>query len=263
MGTVFRTITIVPNKDIDTGKMQADFKSAVETAESFSVKPESVDLRTIQEISDKYVEIRNVTLSNYGKGFPDMYYIKSADPEFYDVSFLLDNNDKLLTQNNLSSKTWVIQGVLAYSNMGGSASENKFVPCLIASSIVEQTGDEPELITLSVNVGQNEGGKVWIDDNKEQTTAQIASGSEHTISAEPSEGWEFVRWTCGDDVIGSESTITVNPLVPSTYTAHFSRKQISVNVLADPSDGGKVWIDDNKKQTTAQIASSSEHTISA
>ncbi len=117
-------------------------------------------------------------------------------------------------------------------------------------------------ISVNVLADPSEGGKVWIADNKEQTIAQIASGSEHTISADPSEGWEFVRWTCGDDVIGSESTITVNPLVPSTYTAHFSHKPVSVNVLANPSDGGKVWIDNEDTQAIT-TKYGTEHTLYA
>ncbi|MDE6264221.1 MAG: InlB B-repeat-containing protein [Paramuribaculum sp.] len=261
-GTVLEAVTVVPSKDDGSNENYSKLKRAVKSeGTTFDVGPVEFTLKNINEAFGKYVEIRNISLTRKS-GLQDGYIMHCSEAGYSGLTHLLHTTNFSATEDIPYSKKWTIRGVITYINIGENASKNVFQPILIASSIVEQIGTEPELVTLSVKIGEGEGGKVWIDTDKEQITAKINLGSEHTISAEPLEDWEFVSWTLNDEVVGTEPVIKVSPSSSSTYIAHFSRKTISVSVAANPTDAGIVWLDEKDTQSKA-LTPGTEHTLYA
>ena len=69
-----------------------------------------------------------------------------------------------------------------------------------------------------------------------------AQGSTCTLTATPSSGYEFVRWTKDGSVAGYDPVLNITVTENATYVAHFNAivNNYTISVGADPSAGGNV-----------------------
>lgn len=63
---------------------------------------------------------------------------------------------------------------------------------------------------------------------------------ECTLTATPNEGYDFVNWTKGDTEISTELSIAFTVTESGIYVAHFQKKSYTVEVSANPIEGGTV-----------------------
>jgi uncharacterized repeat protein (TIGR02543 family) len=78
--------------------------------------------------------------------------------------------------------------------------------------------------TITVYSSPSEGGSVSL--NPDQTGSGYTAGTDVTVSATPAEGYRFVGWE-GEDVSGSDKSITVTVDAPKTITARFTEQSAS------------------------------------
>ena len=65
-------------------------------------------------------------------------------------------------------------------------------------------------------------------------------GEECTLTAAAKPGYEFIKWTKNGTNISTDAIFTFNVNASATYVAHFQTKSYTVNVSAQPSNGGIV-----------------------
>lgn len=65
-------------------------------------------------------------------------------------------------------------------------------------------------------------------------SAEVIYGNSVHMSAEASEGYEFMKWTLGNDVLSTESSYDFKPLEDAALTASFALRQYDVTVESDP-----------------------------
>ena len=61
-----------------------------------------------------------------------------------------------------------------------------------------------------------------------------------TLTATPAEGFYFVQWTKGNDVVSTEAVISFEVIESATYRAHFERYIYSITAEANPEEGGTI-----------------------
>ena len=65
-------------------------------------------------------------------------------------------------------------------------------------------------------------------------------GQSCTLTATPNLGYNFVRWTKNGTQVSTSATYTFTVTESAEYVAHFNIQTFSINVSANPSDGGTV-----------------------
>lgn len=73
-----------------------------------------------------------------------------------------------------------------------------------------------------VTVSATKGGTATVDGVESIT---VEEGTEVTLSAVPDDGYNFARWTVGEDSIGNEAEIKVVVNAPIVYTAVFEKNE--------------------------------------
>ena len=63
-------------------------------------------------------------------------------------------------------------------------------------------------------------------------------GESCTISAMPNAGYAFTGWTKNGTTVSTEATYTFNVTEAANYVAHFEMQNYTINVMADPNEGG-------------------------
>ena len=72
----------------------------------------------------------------------------------------------------------------------------------------------------TVTVSATEGGTATVNGAE---TVTVDEDTEVTLSAIPDEGYQFNRWTIGEDSISNEPEIKIVVTAAITYTAHFHK----------------------------------------
>ncbi len=65
-------------------------------------------------------------------------------------------------------------------------------------------------------------------------------GNNCTLSATPAAGYTFVNWTKNGQQVSTNATYTFTVTESAAYVAHFQLQSFTVNVTADPAEGGTV-----------------------
>ena len=63
---------------------------------------------------------------------------------------------------------------------------------------------------------------------------------ECTLTAAPNTGYDFEKWTKGGSTVSTTASYTFNVTETATYVAHFKIKSYTINVSANPENGGTV-----------------------
>jgi hypothetical protein len=99
-------------------------------------------------------------------------------------------------------------------------------------------------ITVAVKVaeGQSEMGTVKVNGKSEET--RVFAGSTVTLEAVAKEGYQFQKWTFGDEGSSTEATLKQKVSAARTYTAHFVKATGLDEINADEKDEvRKVMVD--------------------
>ena len=65
-------------------------------------------------------------------------------------------------------------------------------------------------------------------------------GNSCTLSATPATGYTFVNWTKNGSQVSTNATYTFTVTESAAYVAHFQLQSFTVNVTANPAEGGTV-----------------------
>ena len=65
-------------------------------------------------------------------------------------------------------------------------------------------------------------------------------GNSCTLSATPAPGYTFVNWTKNGTQVSTNATYTFTVTESAAYVAHFQLQTFTINVMADPAEGGTV-----------------------
>ena len=92
-----------------------------------------------------------------------------------------------------------------------------------------------ELIEYTINVTATEGGEVEID-----PAGPYHYNDEVMITATAAVGYEFVNWTCGDDVFETTEIVSFNVTQSMNLVAHFA--PVDYNITVTALEGGEATI---------------------
>ncbi len=65
-------------------------------------------------------------------------------------------------------------------------------------------------------------------------------GNSCTLSATPAPGYTFINWTKNGTQVSTNATYTFTVTESAAYVAHFQLQTFTINVMADPAEGGTV-----------------------
>ena len=122
---------------------------------------------------------------------------------------------------------------------------NRTITANFASS-----GGEQQTYTLTVVVNPQGGGTVTVSPQKTAYTA----GETVTLTATPANGYAFVNWTEGTQVLGTNATLSITMTSNRTITANFQQVQAgqyTVTILINPAGAGTVTRNPNLPSYTA------------
>lgn len=91
----------------------------------------------------------------------------------------------------------------------------------------------PDPITITTVANPTDGGVTT-------GSGTYEAGNSCTITATANEGYEFVNWKQGANVITTNAAYTFTVTESATYTANFSLLSFDITVTADPTEGGTV-----------------------
>jgi len=98
------------------------------------------------------------------------------------------------------------------------------------------TANAPNQYTINVSANPTEGGTV-------SGGGTFNSGPSRTVTATANEGYSFTNWTENGSVVSTNAnytfTVTTNRTLVANFTAN-APNQYTINVLANPTDGGMV-----------------------
>lgn len=92
---------------------------------------------------------------------------------------------------------------------------------------------EAQPFTISVSANPVDGGTVTGEGDYPQ-------GQSVTVKATPKTGYEFVKWKENDSVVSSNANYTFVVNGNRTLVANFVKKTFTIDVLANPSNGGEL-----------------------
>lgn len=103
------------------------------------------------------------------------------------------------------------------------------------------TGDR----TLVANFTEENACIIYVEiDPEEGGTATGAgpylTGDICTLTATAMPGYEFVKWTMGDEVVSTNTTYSFTVTETEHYVAHFEKMKYNITVTAEPEEGGDV-----------------------
>ncbi len=103
------------------------------------------------------------------------------------------------------------------------------------------------LPATSIYYSPDSEGKFLISVTAEPADAGSVSGggqydamSECVLNATPHDGYSFVHWTRGEEVVSADSTYQFTVTESAAFTAHFTLKSYEVSAEVDPEQGGAV-----------------------
>ena len=111
------------------------------------------------------------------------------------------------------------------------------------TSISGKTGDVTtitanfEINTYNINVTAGEGGSATA------SSATVEHGSEVTLTATPSTGYEFIGWYNGEELVSNEATYTFTATSDINYTARFNEVPtgtVAIHITVASTDGTTV-----------------------
>jgi len=124
---------------------------------------------------------------------------------------------------------WEVNGAL-------SGSENPTI--ITMDSDKEVTSHFVHIYTLTVNVSPDDGGTVTLDPSP--PGGVYVEGTEVTLTAHASEGYEFDHWS--GDLSDSENQTTIIMDSDKVVTAHFTRITYNLTVDVSLGDGGDIEV---------------------
>ena len=92
---------------------------------------------------------------------------------------------------------------------------------------------EQNIYTITATANPSTGGTVT-------GAGDFTHGEICTLTATPNEGFYFVEWTKGSDVISTDMAISFEVTETATYRAHFERYIYSITAEANPEEGGTI-----------------------
>lgn len=94
--------------------------------------------------------------------------------------------------------------------------------------------------TLTTESDPVNGGTVTVQTSANCDASKYEYGTDVTVSASPSQGYSFDRWS--GDASGTDTQVTVTMTSNKTVTAHFTKDAVcySLNITVDPAGSGNV-----------------------
>ncbi len=135
----------------------------------------------------------------------------------------------------------------------GSPEEEEITLAMDGNKEVTALFEETVKHELTVETDPKEGGNVtvgWEDVDGEDVeeevveneTFEIVESTEVELTAESSDGWEFVEWT-GDKEEDFHETITIEMDEDKEVTTHFEPEEYELKVEAMPEHGGNITVE--------------------
>lgn len=90
-----------------------------------------------------------------------------------------------------------------------------------------------EEYVIDVTVDPAEGGTV-------EGAGSYTAGSSVSLLAVPNEGYDFVEWKEGEEVVSTEPTFSFTAEADRSLTAHFQLQQFNIEVSTEPEEGGTI-----------------------
>ncbi|MBR3907243.1 MAG: C10 family peptidase [Bacteroidaceae bacterium] len=100
---------------------------------------------------------------------------------------------------------------------------------------------DTESVDITVSTTPPEGGSVTI--NGEATgTKRVIKGSSVTLNATPASGYRFLNWSNTEGIVSETAEYSFTANSATTLTANFERITCTVNVNANPVEGGTATV---------------------
>ena len=121
---------------------------------------------------------------------------------------------------------------------GGQVSTNANYTFTVTSNrslVAHFTAQAPNTYTITATTDPANGGSVTGGGTYEQGTTCTLTATPNTNA-----GYEFVNWTKNGQQVSTNTTYSFLVTESAAYVAHFRLKSFTINVSADPSNGGTV-----------------------
>lgn len=114
-------------------------------------------------------------------------------------------------------------------------------------------------VTITINPS---GAGTVTDSDGNPIGNTVVHGSALTLKATPNSGYTFSHWN--SDTTDTIATKTIRNITEDvSVTANFALEQFTVNVVADPTTGGTVYIGNNSTQTSLSVNQGDTPTLHA
>lgn len=123
-----------------------------------------------------------------------------------------------------------------------------------ASSDAEYIANFEEVVVtenVEVSVVATEGGSATVNG---ATSVSVEPGTEVELVATPSEGYRFVNWTVGTEVVSTSATFTTTIQANKTYTANFAVITTEKVTIRVSGSGGYRYIGYNGTETSTSCS---------
>lgn len=107
-------------------------------------------------------------------------------------------------------------------------------------NLVAQFQAQSQNYTISVSANPTNGGTAFVGNNPNVTQGVYTNGQSCTVHASANSGYSFTNWTENNNVVSTQANYTFSVTGNRTLVANFVPQQYSVNVSANPSNGGSV-----------------------
>ncbi len=97
-----------------------------------------------------------------------------------------------------------------------------------------------EANTYTINVSASNGGTAWVGNGGSSGTYQYNQNC--TVHANANSGYTFVRWTENGQEVSTSANYTFQVTSNRFLVAQFQANTYTINVLANPTNGGTVWV---------------------
>ena len=117
--------------------------------------------------------------------------------------------------------------------------DNPYKMLVLSDVILTAVFKEREVEKVTISVVASDGGIAEING---VSSVDVEQGSNVTLVAKPSEGYEFINWTIEDVVVSTEKEYTFKAEENTTYKANFVKKVVNYTVSVESTEGGNAIV---------------------